>query len=309
MTKRTLDLICLGEPLYELNQEPDGRYLGGLVGDTANCAVAAARCGLRSGMLTHLGDDQFGASFLRLWLQENVNSKWVQTVEGAETGLYFVTHDDDGHHFSYRRRQSAAARMTPGDVPMDAIASAHTLHVSGISMAISNSAADAVFAAVELARAHDTRVSFDTNLRLALAPLDRSRALFLDLARRSDLLLPGFDDACQLTGLTDPDEILDHLLDTGCPLIAMTMGADGVRIATPDERFTLPAAPVHAIDATGAGDTFDGAFLSRWIQNDDLRSAANFANAAAALSTTRRGAIQSMPQRTEVEQFLASQQS
>ncbi len=306
MQTRALDLLCLGEPLYEFNQEPDGRYIGGHGGDTSNCAIAAARCGAQSGMLTHLGDDQFGQSFLKLWKHEGVDTRWVQSRQGQETGVYFVTHDETGHHFSYRRRHSAAALMSAEDVPERAIADAHVLHVSGISLAISSSAADAVFAAIEHAKNQGTRVSFDTNLRLALAPLARSRALFLDVARQCDLLLPGLEDARALTGLDNEEAIVDYFLAAGCPLIAMTLGSRGVLVATPQERFTVDAFSVNAIDATGAGDTFDGAFLSQWVKGADPRTAAEFANAAAALSTTSRGAIAAMPEFTEVEELLRS---
>jgi len=309
MQTRTLDLLCLGEPLYEFNQEPDGRYVGGHGGDTANCAVAAARCGARSGMLTHLGNDRFGNSFLQLWEQEGVDTRWVRSKNAEETGVYFVTHDDDGHHFSYRRRHSAAALMGAADVPQQAIADTDVLHVSGISLAISSSAADAVFTAIEHAKNNNIRVSFDTNLRLALAPLARSRALFLDVARHCDLLLPGLDDAQALTGLEHEDAIVDYFLNAGCPLVAMTLGSRGVLMASPQERYTVPAFTVDAIDATGAGDTFDGAFLSQWVKGLGPRAAAEFANAAAALSTTRRGAIAAMPRYEDVERFQRSTQA
>lgn len=304
MTTRSLDVLCLGEPLYELNQESDGRYQGGYGGDTANCAVAAARCGARSGMLTRLGDDTFGDGFLKLWQQEGISTQWVRTCPGEETGMYFIAHDDSGHHFTYRRRHSAAALMGPVDVPEQAIADAEVLHISGISLAISSSAADAVFAAVEYAKANGTRVSFDTNLRLALAPLSRSRGLFMEVARQCDLLLPGLDDAHLLTGLDQEDAVADFFLAAGCPLIAMTLGSRGVLLATPEERLAVPSYPVEAVDATGAGDTFDGAFLSEWITGKDPSSAARFANAAAGLSTTKRGAIAAMPKRAEVEAML-----
>lgn len=308
MRTRALQLLCLGEPMYEFNQRPDGLFQGGHGGDTANCAVAAARCGARAGMLTHLGDDQFGQSFLELWSRETVSCDWVRTQAGEQTGVYFVTHDDDGHHFSYRRSGSAAARMGPDDIAAEAIQSTELLHLSGISMAISSSASDAAFAAVEAAKHAGTQVSFDTNLRLNLAPLGRSRALFLEMAGNADILLPGLDDARALTQCEHPDAIVDRFIELGCPLVAMTLGADGALIASETERFSVTGYRVEAIDATGAGDTFDGAFLSHWVEHRDARKAAQFANAAAALSTTKRGAIAAMPDRNAIDQFMASGQ-
>src|SRR5690606_33690678 len=129
---------------------------------------------------------------------------------GAPTGLYFVTHDDEGHHFFYRRAGSAASRYGPAQLPRERIGAAAILHASGISTAISTLACDAVFEAMAIARAGGALVSFDTNYRPALWPLTRARAIIEAAAAQSDILLPGLDDARQLTGLEDPDAICDH---------------------------------------------------------------------------------------------------
>ena len=106
------DLWCLGEPLLEFNQQPDGRYLPGHGGDTSNCAIAAARQGASVGYLTRVGQDAFGQSFLELWDAEGVDTSCVESDPEAHTGIYFVTHNESGHQFSYFRAGSAASRMT-----------------------------------------------------------------------------------------------------------------------------------------------------------------------------------------------------
>src|SRR4249920_3633520 len=112
-----LDLVCLGEAMVEFNQAPDepARYTAGFGGDTSNCAIAAARIGARSGYITQLGDDVFGAQLLALWRDEGVDTSGVRVVAGADTGVYFVTHGAQGHAFTYRRAGSAASRMAPDD--------------------------------------------------------------------------------------------------------------------------------------------------------------------------------------------------
>ncbi|KAB2873041.1 MAG: sugar kinase [Bauldia sp.] len=296
------DIISLGEPLFELNQ-PKGEeiFRQGHGGDTSNCAIAAARQGVGVGYVTAIGADQFGDSFMRLWADEGVDTSAVKRSQTAHTGLYFITHGPDGHVFSYMRAGSAASRMTPDDIPVDTIKGARILHASGISLAISSSAADAVFAAMRIARAAAVTVSFDTNLRLRLWPLDRARAVIHAAATLSDILRPGLDDARHLTGLADPDHILDFYLRLGPKIVALTLGADGAVVATRDRRERLPPVAVKLVDATGAGDMFDGAFLAEYLRTGDPFAAGRYANVAAALSTEGYGAVAPMPRRAAVE--------
>lgn len=300
------DLVCMGEPLIELNQTRPGEphYLFGFGGDTSNCAIAAARQGAKVGYLTALGQDGFGDAFVELWEREGVDYAHVLRLAGAHTGVYFVSHGPRGHEFTYLRAGSAASRLGPPEVPRDYIARARVLHVSGISLAISPVACDAVLAAVEVAKAAGVRVSLDTNLRLRLWPLPRARAIIGAVAATADILLPGLDDVRQLLGLEDPDAIADHYLREGAGVVVLTLGAEGALVATAERRERLPAHRVEAVDATGAGDTFDGAFLAEHLRTDDPFAAARWANAAAAIATTGFGAVAPMPKRPAVDAFL-----
>lgn len=301
------DLVCLGEPLVEFNRPSDGLdWRQGFGGDTSNAAIAAARQGASAGYLSRVGGDAFGEMLRALWRTEGVDASTVETDPAAPTGLYFVTHGADGHRFAYRREGSAASRMTAAGLPLEAVRGARVLHLSAISQAISASACDACFAAVEAARAAGVLVSYDTNLRLALWPLARARAIIGATLALADILLPGLDDAAAITGLDDPDAVCDRLLAQGARVVALTMGADGVVVATPDERRRLAPHRVQAVDATGAGDAFDGAFLAEYLATGDPFRAAVYANAAAALSVTGYGAIPPIPTRAAVEAFLAA---
>lgn len=305
MTVKNLDIVCLGEPMVEFNQaDGEGRYLFGHGGDTSNCAIAAARAGASVGYVTRLGADEFGDSFMRLWADNGVDASRVTRDPAAHTGVYFVTHGAEGHVFSYLRAGSAASRIGPADVPGDYIAAAKILHVSGISMAISPSAADAVLEAIRVARDAGTLVSFDTNLRLRLWPLARAQAMTHAAMALCDIALPGLDDARQLAGLDDPDAIADFYLGLGARIVALTLGSQGCLVATGAERRRVPGIGVEAVDATGAGDTFDGNFLAEYLRTGDPFEAARYANAAAALSTTGYGAVTPMPMRADVEKAL-----
>ena len=303
----TRDILCLGEPMFEFNQQHDGNFLPGHGGDTSNCAIAAARQGASVGYVTHVGADMFGDSFLDLWNAEGIDASTVRQVADAPTGIYFVTHGPGGHKFKYLRAGSASSRMGPEDLPVKALKSARILHVSGVSQAISTRAADAVFAAIEIVRSAGGRVSYDTNLRLNLWPIERARAITHAAMARCDIALPAGDDARQLTGLEDPEAIAGFYLDLGASVVALTLGTDGTLVATPLERRHIRVRPMEAVDATAAGDTFDGAFLARIVLGDDPFQAARFANAAAALSTQGYGAVAPIPSKEAVEAFLAQE--
>jgi 2-dehydro-3-deoxygluconokinase len=301
-------LVSIGEPLIEFNRprEGDGRtWLQGFGGDSQNVAIAAARQGAAAGYITSLGQDWMGDAFLELWQSEGLDASRVSRHATAPTGVSFVTHGPAGHKFDYLRKNSAASLMTPETLPADYIAGARYFHLSAIGQAISDSARKTCDAAVSAARAAGVKVSYDTNLRLRLWDLDTARATIDATVARCDVLLPSLDDSQQLTGLTEADAIVDHYLKLGAPMVALKMSDDGCLVATSNERFRVPGHRVQAVDATGAGDTFDGSFLARLLAGDDLRTAARYANVAAAMSTRGYGAVTPIPRAAEVQAQLA----
>ena len=299
------DLLAIGEALVELNQAAEGGpFVQGFGGDTSNAMIAAARLGADAAYFTAVGADRFGQALTELWMREGVDASRIVVSGGAHTGLYFVSHGPDGHSFSYLRAGSAASRIGEPDLPVDRIRATKILHVSGISQAISSSAADAVFAAIDIARDAQRLVSYDPNLRLKLWPLRRARAIIHEAMRSCDIALPGLDDALALTGLSDPDAIVDFYLKLGAKVVALKIGKAGAMVATAKGRTKIAARKVAAVDATGAGDCFDGAFLTEFVREGDPFAAARFANIAAALSTLGYGAVAPLPRRMEVEAIM-----
>ena len=303
-------LLCFGEPMLEFNQQPDtgdGRrlYLEGHGGDASNAAIAAARSGAGVGMLTALGADRAGDAFRQLWKAEGVDDSLVPTNRDAPTGIYFVSHDARGHHFTFHRKGSAAARYGTADLPEDALRAARALHATGITLGISETSCDAAIRAMEIAREAGVTVSFDTNLRLRLWPLPRARACIHAAIALADIVFPSFDDAEALTGLTEADGIADFYLAL-CKVVLLKLGKDGVLVATREGRQRIAGFPVQAVDATGAGDTFAGAFLARHLAGDSLEDSARYANGAAALSTRGYGAVAPIPREGEVQAFMSS---
>jgi 2-dehydro-3-deoxygluconokinase len=305
-------IVALGEAMVEFNQartEVPEEYVRGFGGDTSNMAIAAARLGAATGYVTRVGDDPFGHMLLALWTGEGVDTRGVVKDAEAATGVYFVTHGPEGHGFSYLRAGSAASRMSPQNLPVDVIQGARILHISGISQAISVSACDAVFAAIDAATAAGARVSYDPNLRLKLWPLARARAIIAATASRCQWLLPSLDEARLLSGRTVPDALIDWCHALGAPVVALKCGPDGVVVSDGHRRERIAGHRMALVDATGAGDCFDGAFAARTLMGDDPFTAARYANAAAALATTGFGAVAPLPRDAEVRRLLAASPS
>lgn len=296
-----VDLVSIGEPLYELNQQTDGSYLPGFGGDTLNVAIAAARLGASCAYVTRLGRDIFGEELLALMRREGIDASSVILDPDAPTGLYFVTHGASGHSFTYRRAGSAASLITPADLVPEQIRQARVLHASGISLAISEGAAATVAEAIAIAKAAGRLVSFDTNFRPRLWPAARALPVIDRAAAQADLLKTSVDDCAALLGLSGPREIAARFLALGAKAVIVTLGAEGAVLATGHGLEHVPAWPVTAVDATGAGDAFTGAMIAETLRGAPLAEAVRFAAVAAALSTQGYGAIAPLPSRAAVD--------
>lgn len=297
------EILALGEAMVEFNQVKGGdgsEFRRGFGGDTSNFLIAAARAGARTGYLSALGEDAHGALLRALWDAEGVDHSAVLAYPAASTGMYFVTHGPKGHEFAFARAGSAASLYRAADLPRARIGAAAMLHLSGISLAISNAACDACYGAIAAAKAGGCRLSFDTNLRLKLWSLDRARAVMRDVIGLCDIILPSLDDITAITGLDAPQALVDWCLRQGAKIVALKLGAEGALIADGTRRIRIPPYPCTPIDATGAGDCFGGSFIARLVAGDDLEMAGRYAAIAAALSTEGYGAVAPIPKAERV---------
>lgn len=304
---KAFDVVSLGEPMYEFSQIPGegNRYLQGFGGDTMNCAVAAARQGARVAYVTRLGDDEFGRQFMDLWRRENVDSSGVGIDPDAHTAVYFINHGPSGHVFSYLRRGSAASRMRPADLPLALLASTKYFHASGISQAISESACDTVFAAIEAARRAGAKFMYDCNFRPRLWPAARAVAVIRATLPSADCFLLSLEDAGFLCGLGEPDAIVDWCHRAGAAEVVLKLGAEGVLASDSRRRERLAGIRVQSVDATGAGDCFAGSLMARLASGDGFWEGLRYANAAAALTTTGYGAVAPLPRPEAVMRLLS----
>lgn len=306
--ENNIEILCLGEPLFELNQISKNDFKSGFGGDVSNVTIGVARQGGKVGFVTRIGKDFFGQAFIEFWQDEKVDIKHVIQVENEDTGLYFITHKVDGHHFTYRRKGSAASFYQPNDLPKSVLENTQVFYASGINLAVSNSMRKATVHAVKLVKASGGLFAFDPNLRTAMWSLSEAREVTHEIMKNCDIALPGLDDARQLTGRDDPSEIIQFYHGLGIKIIALTLGKDGVLVSDGNDLKKYNGWQVPAIDATGAGDCFNGVFLANYCKVKNPFEAAYRANAAAALSTTGYGAVDSIPTDSEITKFLVGSQ-
>lgn len=300
----TPDILCLGEPMVEfVREDAEGRsYRRGFGGDTSNFAIAAARQGASVGYITALGADRFGDALVDLWAGEGIDTAHVIRSDSAPTGIYFVDPDPEARQFTYYRAGSAASRYRPDDLPRAALAATQLLHVSGITLAVSETMREATFAAIE---ACGGAVSLDTNLRPALWPLDTARAVLDRAIAKSDTVVTSIDDCALLYGVEAPDRIIDAFQAQGPETVLVTLGAGGCRVASGDRRETVPAHPTKAIDSTGAGDSLAGSFHAWRLETGDAFEAARCAVIVAAGTVSGLGGIDPIPRRAAVLAAMA----
>jgi 2-dehydro-3-deoxygluconokinase len=314
------DIVALGEPLVEFSAAETGplssvtRFKVGCGGDTSNFAVAVSRLGGRAGYISRVGKDPFADILFDCWKKEGVDCSKVIQDEAWPTGLYFTSRESGCHHFTYYRRDSAASRMDPDDLPIEYIRKAKWLHVSGISQAISPSAGRTVDRAVDAAHDAGLMVSYDPNLRLKLWSVENARTAIDRMAVRADVFLPSYEDAIALTGEKRPEMILSHYLSLGCRQVVLKMGADGALLGDNSSggRYgakieKISAFSVEVVDASGAGDTFDAAFVVARLEGRPAVECVRFANAAGALVAAGIGTITPIPTRGAVEDLMDTQ--
>lgn len=298
-------ILCLGEPMVEFLRLESGDYRRGVGGDTSNAAIAAARQGASVGYLTALGADRFGDVITELWAGEGVDASHVGRVAHAPTGIYFIDPDPEGRFFTYYRAGSAASLMRPGDLHRDAIRAADILHLSGITLAVSDDLRSTALAAIDIAAAAGTDVSIDTNLRLALWDVETARNITHAAMANATIAVTSIDDSEHLTGLTDPHAIAGFYHDLGPRIVLVTRGAAGCLMSTPSGSVEIPPADAAPVDSTGAGDSFSGAFLAWWLETGDPEVAARRAAFVAAGTVSGFGAVTPIPGRADVLSAVA----
>lgn len=259
-------------------------------GKGANQAVAAARMGVSVSMVGCVGKDGFGDELLRALALDGIDSAHVSVVENQATGIALITVDSEGRNtivvasganliLSARHLESARAAFSSADVLVLQL----------------ETPLETVREAARMAKQMGKQVVLNP------APAQPLDAELLSLV---DYFIPNEREAMQVAGADSLDDAIKKLLDMGVSNLLVTLGEKGVLVATRAGRASIPAFSVEAIDTVAAGDAFVGAFSAGLANGMRLEDAVRLANAAAAVSVTRRGAQPSLPTWDDAQELL-----
>ena len=309
MASANIDIVCMGEAMVEFTRmnrsKSEALYIRGLGGDTSNCAISAARQGVKVAYLSAVGDDQFGKIAIDTWLTEGIDVSQVFVDPNSPTGIYFIDPVPKGRNFTYYRAGSAASRMSSISSSQTILSRTAILHLSAITQAISIAPNEPSFEAIDIVKKNGGRISYDTNLRLNLWGLEEARRVINKTLTQADILLPSLDEAQILTGLDNKEDILNFYLQFEPEILALKCGSEGAIVIFEGRKEYIPALKVNAIDTSGAGDTFAGAFLAQIIQGESPFEAARFAVVASGISVQGYGAMAPIPNRKQVLRAMA----
>lgn len=312
------DVIALGELLIDFTmngQSEQGNNMFEACPGGAPCNVLALlnKMGKKTAFIGNVGKDQFGALLRDTITEAGIDASNLMVDENVNTTLAFVhTFPDGDREFSFYRNPGADMMLTADEVNPEVVKDTKVFHFGTLSMT-HEGVREATKKAVETAKANGCLVSFDPNLRPPLwSSLDLAKEQMEYGFGKCDILKISDNEIQFVSGKEDYDEGIAYLQETyNIPLILLTMGKDGSRAYYKGMRVERPGFSVKAIETTGAGDTFCGSSLNYLVDHDfenlteeQLGEMLTFANAAAALVTTKKGAIKAMPVKEEVLELI-----
>ncbi len=305
MGRSGVDLYPLQSGVKLEDVETFAKFLGG---SPTNVAVATARLGHPTVVLTGVGDDPFGRYVRRAIREFGVDDTHVVVVQDLLTPVTFceIFPPDSFPLRFYRAPSAPDLRLTPKDVPLDVAASARLfwLTASGLSAEPSRSAHLAALDARRSAPAGHLNV-LDLDYRPMFWESEAHASAEIAAVLGRVQVVVGNTEECRIAvGEEDADRAADALLAAGVELAVVKQGPQGVLAKTRDERLEVPATPVTVVNGLGAGDGFGGALCHGLLAGWSLRRTVEFASAAGAIVASRLECSGAMPTQSEIEALL-----
>ncbi|MFC3420246.1 carbohydrate kinase [Salinicoccus hispanicus] len=317
-------LYTIGEALIDFIPTEKGKKLKDINGfepqvggAPANVAAAHAILGGESHLLTQLGTDAFGDRILELLESKGVHTDYITRTRQANTGLAFVSLDDTGNRdFSFYRNPSADLLYDESAVSDIEFHKADLLHFCSVDL-VESDMKETHRVVIEKVREAGGTVVFDPNIRLPLWEDENAcREAVREFMKFADIVKVSDEELEFITGIQDESDAVSALFADHVETVIYTKGPSGSEIIYREGGYCEhPGYEVETVDTTGAGDAFIGAVLYQLSSNtkpvmEILREngpeVLRFANAVGALSTTRKGAITSIPVPDEIDAFTSS---
>ncbi len=314
-TSRTYDVLAMGRSCIDLYAHEIGvpitgvrsfdAYVGGC---PTNVSVGTRRLGLRSALLTAVGEDQVGDFVLGFLDTEGVETRFIPRKPGRRTSAVVLTiQPPDRFPLTFYRDNCADIALTVDDVTAAPVGDSRVLFVTGTGLSREPSLTATHFAA-EAARASGTDVVLDLDYRPDQWPDARTYGAAVRALAAGAALALGTEEEVMAAGDGSTlDAALARLMATGVPRVVVKRGPRGCTLFEPGRTpYDVAPFPVDVLNTLGAGDAFASGLLYAWLQGWPLERAMRFGNATGAIVVTRHGCANDMPTTAEVEAFVAA---
>ena len=280
----------------------------GIGGSESNVAIALRRLGTPVTWIGRVGEDSLGDLVLREISAEGVRVVGIRDSE-APTGLMVKERRTSRDtRVWYYRRGNAGSRLTPGDIDPELIRTASLLHLTGITPALSDTAADAVFEAIRVARDAGVTVSFDLNFRGKLWSPAEAGAMYRRILPFVDVVFAGDDEAAIAVGDAATPLLLAHrLIEAGAGEAVVKLGERGAVAVVQSLEYERTAIPTTPLDTVGAGDGFVAGYLAEYLLGRDVATRLTTAVTVGAYACLVPGDWEGMPRRSELAALGASE--
>ena len=308
-----MDVYCIGEMVIDfLPGSEEASYIRKAGGAPANVAIAVTKNGLNASMCCKVGEDEFGRFLMSTLEKYEVKAACPRLCGEAITTMAFVTLAENGERkFTFARKPGADMFLSEEDVKEEEIEDSVIIHAGSCSLSAMPEAA-ATVRAMRLAHEKGKIVSFDVNYRSLMwqDDVDACTRAVKDILNYVDLLKISEEEVEMLGG----GRALRDLMKTyGISLLVETLGSEGARAFFGDDEIRIPGRKVKAVDATGAGDAFWGAFLSSLrlqgvekvsqLTAEKISEAMEYGNVSGCICVQKKGAIDSIPTREQIQEY------
>ncbi|MDO4632540.1 MAG: sugar kinase [Eubacteriales bacterium] len=296
------EIITMGELLVEIMRPAadiplyDSDYFRGPFpsGAPGIFISTVARLGHSAAIISGVGKDDFGENILRRLRKDGVDLRRVLVSDQGNTGVAFVTYFADGERKFLFYMDNSPCVMAKAPELTEDLAEAKYMHVMGCSLMSSVPFAEEIIKTIDLLRGQGTKISFDPNVRLEMMRDPVVLTMLQDVFRKSSILMPGLGELKMLTGQEDPEEAVKKAFESEClEVLVLKNGSKGSRIYTRNGlELEMGIYQVEQLDATGAGDSYDAAFLCGLAEGRSLEEAAKMGAAAGALNAAAFGPME-----------------
>ncbi len=299
------NIAVIGECMVEIYNTKKSIYKQTFGGDTFNCAVYLKRAFKKANVeyITIVGDDDISSKMIKFFHKQKIKTTFVEKLKNKTVGMYMISTKNGERSFTYWRSDSAAKNLFMNDsLIQNELLKFELIYFSAITLAIMNKKGRSnFFEIIKRVRNAGVKVAFDSNYRPKLySSTNEAKEIHNQALENCDIYLPSFDDEQELWGKIDALSIIKKAQDAGCGEIVIKCGKDDVVYSTRSGIKSVKTKQItDIVDATSAGDSFNGVYLASRLKGNDVAKSIKKAKSTASKVIMHKGAI--MPKKKKVK--------